>query len=835
MENANTLETDNQLDNMPDDGASKIGSTSAIFGTGNTQTTIDTFDTENEIQWNHELEIIDSDGESETRRDNELTIEDEQTINEPYIGMEFGSADEVKDFYNIYAFKTGFSIRKSTHYKSKKFDNMISNVKFTCSKEGQPNQPTYKGDENTASQVKSTPKKEMPYKRTGCKAHIRARMVEPGKWVVSKFHNVHNHELIVSPSKSRFGRSHRKISKEQREIIHQLSEQNVSTSQIMSYLAVKEGGRQNIHFTRKDLMNEVSGKNRRLLGIDVSSALNYFRELQSKDSSFFYSIDVDDQYLTRNIFWVDGRSRMAYKYFNDVVTFDTTYMTNKYSMPFAPFIGVNHHRQSIFFGCALIRDETANTFCWLFRTWLEAMLGIHPKAIITDQDPAMKKAIEIVFPNTIHRCCQWHVMRKAREHLGVLYSTKIGFEEALKDCINYSLTVEEFENEWASLIEKYKLNDNNHLTLLWSTRRQWVPVFFRDTFFANMSTSQRSESINAWLKLLLDSHTSIYKFIMQFEKITTTCYEREDEEDFKNKDGEAHLWSYDPIERQARDIYTKAIFVEFRKHLRAATAYSILELEKNALYKICPLSQSSIQNRRLRSYMVSVDVHNQKISCNCKLFEFFGILCSHCLKVLPYMNMHSIPPHYILKRWTKEAKKGITQQRVGILANNEIIYTKEQMLEILRPEVEAILSEGTKSMATFEFARRKVKIIVDELTSLERDNREDRVVDDAGDRNLPMISQSSQINQHVGGYVLRDPPQSQCKGKRRPQRFKPPVEKKAKKYRTCQICKKKGHNRRTCKEAFNVSGDNPPHSEEENSESREDAEDGEDDEIYLER
>nr|CAD1831483.1 unnamed protein product [Ananas comosus var. bracteatus] len=80
---------------MPAEGASKIGSTSTIFGIGNTQTTIDTFDIENEIQWNHDPEINDCDGENEIRCDNELTIEDEPMTNEPYIGMEFGSADEL--------------------------------------------------------------------------------------------------------------------------------------------------------------------------------------------------------------------------------------------------------------------------------------------------------------------------------------------------------------------------------------------------------------------------------------------------------------------------------------------------------------------------------------------------------------------------------------------------------------------------------------------------------------------------------------------------------------------------------------------------------------------
>lgn len=80
---------------------------------------------------------------------------------------------------------------------------------------------------------------------------------------------------------------------------------------------------------------------------------------------------------------------MAYQHFSDVVSFNTTYCTNKYSMPFAPFVGINHHKQSIFFGCALLRNGSANTFCWLFQTWLKAMFYGHLGAIITDQDPTM--------------------------------------------------------------------------------------------------------------------------------------------------------------------------------------------------------------------------------------------------------------------------------------------------------------------------------------------------------------------------------------------------------------------------------------------------------------
>lgn len=77
--------------------------------------------------------------------------------------------------------------------------------------------------------------------------------------------------------------------------------------------------------------------------------------------------------MTKNIFWIDGRSRRSYRASGDVLVFDTTYNTDRYSMTCSPFIGLDHHWISIFFGCALIRDEGAQTFNWLFQTFLKAM------------------------------------------------------------------------------------------------------------------------------------------------------------------------------------------------------------------------------------------------------------------------------------------------------------------------------------------------------------------------------------------------------------------------------------------------------------------------------
>ncbi|KAJ4749003.1 Protein FAR1-RELATED SEQUENCE 5 [Rhynchospora pubera] len=93
----------------------------------------------------------------------------------------------------------------------------------------------------------------------------------------------------------------------------------------------RSSGRENLRFKKKDVCNKIS--------------------------KFFYEVDLDDDGVVRNMFWVDGRGRRSYQEFRDVVTFDTTYNTNKYSMPFAPFIGVNHHRQSILFESIYQRES----------------------------------------------------------------------------------------------------------------------------------------------------------------------------------------------------------------------------------------------------------------------------------------------------------------------------------------------------------------------------------------------------------------------------------------------------------------------------------------------
>ena len=117
--------------------------------------------------------------------------------------------------------------------------------------------------------------------------------------------------------------------------------------------------------------------------------------------AFFYVFMVDKKGRLVHVFWADALCRKNYSVFGDVVLVDATYTTNQYNMKFVPFTGVNHHLQSVFLGAAFLANEKIESYEWLFKTFLNAMGGVAPHLIITDEDASMKAAIAQILPDTV--------------------------------------------------------------------------------------------------------------------------------------------------------------------------------------------------------------------------------------------------------------------------------------------------------------------------------------------------------------------------------------------------------------------------------------------------
>lgn len=88
---------------------------------------------------------------------------------------------------------------------------------------------------------------------------------------------------------------------------------------------------------------------------------------------------------------------IEYAHFGDVVTFDTTFETNKILRPFGVFLGFTQLRQTVIFSACLLYSETYEAFSWLFETFLFAHNQTHPRTIYIDQDVAMRNEVDDVF------------------------------------------------------------------------------------------------------------------------------------------------------------------------------------------------------------------------------------------------------------------------------------------------------------------------------------------------------------------------------------------------------------------------------------------------------
>uniref|UniRef100_A0ACD5WQN3 Uncharacterized protein n=1 Tax=Avena sativa TaxID=4498 RepID=A0ACD5WQN3_AVESA len=233
-----------------------------------------------------------------------------------------------------------------------------------------------------------------------------------------RFDTLEEAERHYKMNARRRGFGTRDIPHEDQEFIKVLHSVNMETNRMMQIMATLYESLEGVPYTSKDMANFRATLRAENRYTNMQDTMAYFKALKSQDKDFYYRFELDDEDRVANLFWLDGASRRAYKYYNDCVSVDTTYMTNTYKMPFAPFIGINSHGQSIQFGCGFLRNELGTSFDWLFETFLIAMDGLAPLNIITDQDFAMRSRIDNKFPNARHRNCRWHIIGKATEEIG---------------------------------------------------------------------------------------------------------------------------------------------------------------------------------------------------------------------------------------------------------------------------------------------------------------------------------------------------------------------------------------------------------------------------------
>ncbi|XP_021759494.1 protein FAR-RED IMPAIRED RESPONSE 1-like [Chenopodium quinoa] len=348
-------------------------------------------------------------------------------------GMVFRSWHEVEAYYKEYAENMGFGVSRVQGVNSKMADKQRIANTWKCECWGKPYMRARREANKRAKAMgvgdsgglvdgvvceDELSRRKRTSKKCECEARVYAKVNEHGMWVVKTVHLEDNHKIDSANSKLVKEYRMKQMTSKVKKKLMDFYDQGVPISQINSCMATEQNG--NMALTVKDLQHEVY-KARRLKMVKWDSV---------------------------------AMMEVAYEDFGDAVFFDTTYLMNEYELPFANFVGVNYHGQSLLLGCALVSHEDCDTYQ------------------------------EFINP--------------------------------LKELVYESFDPEEFHIRWAEFIAEYKLEDNEWLQSLHKESCMWVPTYMKEFFWAGMKTTQRVESINRFFDGYVNRKTKLHEFPQKY-------------------------------------------------------------------------------------------------------------------------------------------------------------------------------------------------------------------------------------------------------------------------------------------------------------------------------
>ncbi|XP_031116728.1 protein FAR1-RELATED SEQUENCE 5-like [Ipomoea triloba] len=608
----------------------------------------------------------------------------------PSVGQWFLNLDNAIEFYAKYAGKVGFDIRRSSEKKDRQGKILMKYV--LCSHEGFK-QPTILsiGVDGSRGETGTDVIRRRTSNRVGCNARIVFKRVGSGGFVVFSLEERHNHCMCSEVSKT-FLRVKRKLDLGHQTFITNCAKANIGP--IKSFKLYKEmvGDYSKIGATSVDFCNF----RRDLLAYietgDAHLILAKYRQKKEVCPKMYFEYDVDEYDHLCRVFWADPEARRNFARFGDAMSFDATYSTNRYSLVFVPFTGVDHHKKCITFAIGLISKEDVKSYVWLLENFKKCM-GHVPQLTVTDQDPAMKSAVAQVFESTRHRFCMWHIMTKVSEKVGSTLAKNEEFRRALNAVVwNEKLKIEEFEVRWHHIMEDYGLSEHKWFKQMFEVREFWIPAYFHNVYMGGLlRTTSRSEAENSVFGSYTSQHASLVEFFLQFEAAIDTQRHKQAKLNADCESKFPEMKTPLKIERHTATIYTIAIFYDVQEEIYAGCVTSRI---------ISKMAEGGCVTSRIISKMAEgdsihfvvedgdgglFDVYAKNVDlsfdCTCRMFQRVGLLCRrtcrmfqrvgllcrhvfvllkdsrllcrHVFVLLKDSHVDIIPSQYIVARWTR--------------------------------------------------------------------------------------------------------------------------------------------------------------------------------------
>ncbi|KAM0921945.1 hypothetical protein ACQ4PT_006503 [Festuca glaucescens] len=174
----------------------------------------------------------------------------------PTLGTVFDSLPEAYEFYNLYSWESGFSIRYGKSRQNVRGSKCMQEIVCGCA--GKPIK------DNSSSN------------RTNCPAMMRLLRIDDHGWFVSEHRVTHNHPMLKTCAEKIHCQSHKHIDKYTRDLVKQLRDNNVNLSKVYSIIGSLFGRAENVPFTKRCLRNFCGKLSREQADDDVRKTMDVF-------------------------------------------------------------------------------------------------------------------------------------------------------------------------------------------------------------------------------------------------------------------------------------------------------------------------------------------------------------------------------------------------------------------------------------------------------------------------------------------------------------------------------------------------------------------------------
>ncbi|PRQ39356.1 putative transcription factor FAR family [Rosa chinensis] len=681
----------------------------------------------------------------------------------PFVGQRFVSQDAAYEFYCGFAKQCGFSIRRHRTRGKDGVGRGVTRRDFTCHRGGYPQMKPAEDGKMQRNRKSS---------RCGCQAYMRIVKradFDVPEWRITGFSNVHNHELLKSNEVSLLP-AYCSISPDDKSRICMYAKAGMSVRQMLRLLELEKGVKLGcLTFTEIDVRNLLQSFRNVNRDNDAIDLIAMCKKMKDENPHFKYDFKIDGHNRLEHIAWSYGSSIQLYEEFGDAVVFDTTYRLDAYDMLLGIWLGVDNHGMTCFFGCVLLRDENMQSFFWALKTFWGFMKGKTPQTILTDHNMWLKEAIAVVMPQTRHAFCIWYIVEKFSEWFSPLLGSQYDDWKADFDQLYNLQSVEDFEERWTEMVDRYGLRANKHVISLYALRSFWALAYMRPYFFAGMTSTCHSDSINAFIQRFLSAVSQLDRFVEQAADIVNYSDRAGAKQKLQQKLQRVCLKTGSPIESHAASVLTPHAFGKLQEELVLAPQYASL-----------PVDESFFQVRHHTQADGGCKViwvpSQEHISCSCCEFEFTGILCRHILRVLSNNNCFRIPDQYLPIRWC-----GVSSSSTNTF---QTAKDKSEKIQLLESMASTLVAESVETEERLDVAYEQIAVVLSRVKDIPSTTRKANV----GASNCPpdlMTLPEVEVDNGDVRFTIGNSHESVSSGKLKERRPKETVESNRKRTRHC--------------------------------------------------